>query len=81
VTNVVRHSGARSCRLSLTVEPGLLRLEVSDDGVGFSPGSSAGVGLRSMHERAEELGGRLELETVAGRGTRISARLPCPEVD
>ncbi|HEV2029913.1 MAG TPA: histidine kinase [Candidatus Dormibacteraeota bacterium] len=80
VTNVVRHSGARNCRLSVTLEGGVLRLEVSDDGAGLSPNASAGVGLSSMRERAEELGGRLELETAVGGGTRIAALLPCPEV-
>jgi signal transduction histidine kinase len=80
VTNVVRHSGARNCRLSVTLEGGVLRLEVSDDGAGLSPNASAGVGLSSMRERAEELGGRLELETAVEGGTRIAALLPCPEV-
>jgi signal transduction histidine kinase len=78
VANVVRHSGAHSCRLSMTFEGGVLRLEVSDDGAGLSTNASSGVGLSSMRERAEELGGRFELETVAGRGTRIAALLPCP---
>jgi signal transduction histidine kinase len=78
VANVVRHSGAHSCRLNMTFEGGVLRLEVSDDGAGLSTNASSGVGLRSMRERAEELGGRFELETVAGRGTRIAALLPCP---
>lgn len=80
VTNVVRHSGARNCRLSVTLEGGVLRLEVSDDGAGLSPNASHGVGLSSMRERAEELGGRLDLETVVGGGTRIAALLPCSEV-
>lgn len=80
VTNVVRHAGARSCRLSMTLEDGVLRLEVSDDGSGLSPNTSAGIGLSSMRERAEELGGRLELETAVGGGTRIVALLPCPVV-
>lgn len=80
VTNVVRHSGARNCRLSVTLEGGVLRLEVSDDGAGLSPSAFPGVGLSSMRERAEELGGRLDLETVVGGGTRIAAHLPCSAV-
>jgi len=80
VTNVVRHSGARNCRLSVTLEGGVLRLEVSDDGAGLSPNASHGVGVSSMRERAEELGGRLDLETAVGGGTRITALLPCSEV-
>jgi signal transduction histidine kinase len=78
VANVVRHSGARSCRLSLNLEGGLLRLEVTDDGKGVSPNETSGLGLSSMRERAEELGGHLEVGTVAGGGTRIAALLPCP---
>jgi signal transduction histidine kinase len=78
VANVLRHSGARNCRLSLTLEGGLLRLEVSDDGTGLSPNATSGLGLRSMRERAEELGGHFELGKAAGGGTRIAALLPCP---
>lgn len=79
VTNVVRHSKAGHCQMTIRLESGLLRIEVSDDGVGLSPNATAGVGLSSMRERAEELGWRMELETAAGRGTRIAALLRCSE--
>ena len=78
LTNVVRHSGARSCRLTLALESGFLRLEVLDDGAGLNGDSPAGVGLLSMRERAEELGGSLDLQPAAGGGTRLTALLPCP---
>jgi signal transduction histidine kinase len=77
LNNVVRHSGARHCRLALTVAGGGLRLEVCDDGSGIPAGAPAGIGLSSMRERAEELGGRLELESAEGGGTRLAAFLPC----
>lgn len=66
MTNVVRHAGARICRLLLTVDDEL-RLEVTDDGsgipAGVSTGKHDGVGLASMRARAEELGGRLEIRS------------------
>ena len=84
LANVVRHAGARSCVVRLSSGDGELRLEVSDDGVGLPPpgGSrSAGVGLHSMRERAEELGGSLRIEASPAGGTRVLARLPLPEGD
>jgi signal transduction histidine kinase len=77
LTNVVRHAAARSCVLRLTLdEPrGLLWLEIQDDGCGLPTMRRSGVGLQSMRERAEELGGSCEIESVPGGGTRVRARL------
>ena len=77
LTNVIRHSGARRCTLRLAVTGGEVRLEVTDDGAGIAPGAPAGVGLHSMRERAEELGGRLEVGSAEGGGGHIVAFLPC----
>jgi signal transduction histidine kinase len=50
---------------------------VEDDGTGMARDRTDGVGLRSMHERAAELGGELRIESGAGgRGTRVVATLP-----
>ncbi|MFB7471480.1 sensor histidine kinase [Kitasatospora sp. NPDC056184] len=58
LNNVVRHSGATAARLSLGVLPDRVTVEVADNGTGFPVRvSTPGVGLRSMAERAEELGG------------------------
>jgi signal transduction histidine kinase len=75
ITNVVRHSGARACKVSLAVVDDWLVLEVADDGVG-SVGSSDGVGRTSMRERAAELGGTTHFEERPGGGTVVTARLP-----
>jgi signal transduction histidine kinase len=77
LTNVVRHARARRCTLRLTMRRDGLVVEVSDDGSGLAAGAPAGIGLRSMRERAEELGGRLELVSTADGGTRLVAVLPC----
>jgi signal transduction histidine kinase len=80
ITNVSRHAKANSCRISLTVDKAwdMLVVEVTDDGVGMPEGRHAGVGMTSMRERAEELGGTLVVEQNAEGGTRVVARLPLP---
>ena len=79
LNNVARHAGARNCnvRLSLDEEAGMLALQVSDDGRGIEGGYEPGVGLSSMRERAEELGGSCRIEAVPSGGTRVTALLPC----
>jgi len=76
VNNVVRHADARYCVISIVIDNGLL-LIVEDDGRGIQSDQVAGVGLNSMRERAEELGGTFTIEPGARkRGTRIQAFLP-----
>jgi signal transduction histidine kinase len=74
LTNVVRHAGATHCRVQLLVDD-RLHLEVSDDGVGPGAGRDGGVGLVSMRERAERLGGRFTL-LDRDPGTAVLAELP-----
>lgn len=75
LANVVRHAGAGCCVVSIHVEHGL-QLAIADDGHGIPAGRSGGVGLLSMRERAEELGGSFAVEPNPGGGTRIIARFP-----
>lgn len=79
MTNVARHAAARECsvRLSLDEAAGRLRLEIQDDGHGLSPKRGRGVGIASMRERAEELGGSCVTESPPAGGTRVRATLPC----
>ena len=72
VTNVMRHAGARTCRITLEQTEEETRLEVRDDGRGAS--APEGVGLSVMRERVEGLGGRLE-RRVEG-GTVVAVVLP-----
>ena len=80
ITNVARHAHAGTCRLRLSVDQGagMLEVEITDDGVGIPGERVAGVGLSSMRERAEELGGTLAVEPGQEGGTRVLARLPLP---
>jgi signal transduction histidine kinase len=79
LTNVIRHADASSClvRLSLDESAGLLCLEVQDDGKGLLLKRRAGVGLNSMRERAEELGGSFTITSLPTGGTHLTAELPC----
>lgn len=70
VTNVVRHAGAGTCRITLEQTAGETRLEVSDDGRGGS--APEGIGLASMRERVEGLGGRLERRVETGSSLLIT---------
>lgn len=78
LTNVVRHAGPSTClvRLRLDETAGWLCLEIQDDGQGLPAVRRSGVGLNSMRERAEELGGTWMIEPVPTGGTRVLARLP-----
>lgn len=79
LTNVVRHAEASNCtvRLALDEEAGALDLEIEDNGRGIEEDHQAGVGLASMRERAEELGGSCTIEAVpSGSGIRVRAFLP-----
>jgi signal transduction histidine kinase len=76
ITNVVRHAHARECTVMLEAEKSRLVLTVSDDGMGLPPDIGLGVGLASMHERAEELGGSIEIAGRQAKGMRVTAILP-----
>ena len=80
LTNAARHAQARSCHIRLAIEdvPGRpeLVLEIADDGVGLPTKGRPGVGLSSMRERAEELGGKCTIESPPEGGTHVLARLP-----
>jgi signal transduction histidine kinase len=79
LTNVVKHAQARSGEVALTVGQEL-EIVVADDGVGLPAERRAGVGLTSMRERAEEIGGQCRLTAGEQGGVRVSARIPLPQI-
>jgi signal transduction histidine kinase/DNA-binding NarL/FixJ family response regulator len=77
LTNAVRHAGARSVRIGVIHEDGTVAVLVQDDGQGFAADEAIGsIGLRGMRERARLIGGTLEVESVAGWGTRVRVSAP-----
>ena len=74
ITNVVRHASATKCRVAATVSDHSLVLEVQDDGRGGA-GLNSGIGLRSMRDRADEIGGTVEIAS-AECGTKVTLSLP-----
>ena len=76
VTNAVRHAAPGRIDVRVTADGTDVHVEVSDDGTGLPAQRRAGVGLRSMADRAEELGGELAVGPVDAGGTRVLARLP-----
>jgi len=83
LNNVLRHSKAKHAQLHITFGDQEIILEISDDGIGFqTPKSptdfapSGHFGLLGMRERADLFGGRLEVQSEAGKGTRLTVRLP-----
>ena len=76
LTNATRHSGASAIEVGLRVDGETLTVSVMDDGVGIGADVTPGVGLASMRERADELGGTLAIDSPEGGGTRLIAHLP-----
>lgn len=80
LANALRHAGADEVSVRLAVEDGVARVEVADDGAGFDLTAARArpraLGLTSMQDRVDALGGRLQIDTAPGRGTRIVAEAP-----
>jgi signal transduction histidine kinase len=76
LSNVARHSGATSASVNVRGQNGSLDLTVTDDGTGFNPGRTRGIGLLGMEERVKQLGGRLEVRSEVGKGTTLRVTLP-----
>jgi PAS domain S-box-containing protein len=75
LANVQKHAAARSVTIRARIEDGDLLVEIADDGIGDA--KEEGTGLRGLADRVEALGGTLALQSPAGRGTRLNARIPC----
>jgi signal transduction histidine kinase len=77
LANVARHSQARRVEIELTYQPDRLQFYVADNGRGFDVNRKLpGMGLRTMRERIQSVGGKLTIESEIGKGTRVSAQVP-----
>jgi signal transduction histidine kinase len=84
LTNVRKHAAAREATVTLTSNgPDELRVVIADDGQGFTPGiqrsgEARPLGLTSMRERVEALGGTFQVNSRPGSGTQVTATIPIP---
>ncbi len=78
LNNAVRHSGATNAKVVVERLARSIAVRVTDDGRGFDPGRSRGMGILGMEERVKRLGGTLRVESQAGKGATVTAELPIP---
>jgi PAS domain S-box-containing protein len=79
LVNVVKHSGASSVQIELSMQQGGVELSISDDGGGFDPSTEPArghLGIPSMRERTESVGGRFSISSTPGSGTSVRFWLP-----
>jgi signal transduction histidine kinase len=77
LTNAARHANAKAVRVELLRDGDVVRLTVTDDGIGLTPGRHRrGFGLIGMEERVREIGGNLAIQSGEGRGTSVRAEVP-----
>lgn len=76
LANVAKHAGASAAVITLRHDPGVLRVDICDDGVGGAT-TDRGTGLRGLADRMEALGGRLQIWSARDRGTHLRAEIPC----
>ncbi len=78
LNNAARHSGGRRAWVRIEQTPGEIAVTVRDDGRGFDPAKTRGLGLLGIEERVRRLGGKLEIKSNAGQGTVLRAELALP---
>jgi signal transduction histidine kinase len=76
LTNTLKHANASEVQISVEYDDGVLRVDVTDDGVGGAD-VCAGSGLLGLRDRVTALGGTLFVRSTPGRGTSVSAAIPC----
>ena len=86
LTNVAKHADADHVLVQISLENGIVEVEIEDDGKGFDPasvrpsaGDLRGLGLLGIRERVELFDGTVEFDSSPGNGTRVYIRVPLPE--
>jgi signal transduction histidine kinase len=79
LNNIAKHANANAVEITVRASDSWLAITVQDDGRGFQHGRAHGLGLTGMHERAESLGGSVNITSGPGKGTLIEVALPLPQ--
>lgn len=77
LNNCIKYSEAKKLTVLLQYQPQLFILQVQDDGKGFDATQNIGIGLKSMLNRAQLIGGAFNLQSTQGKGTVVTIELPC----
>jgi signal transduction histidine kinase len=85
LANVRKHAHASAAQVVFAFNAGRIQVWIEDDGIGFDVAQFFNVdgqsfGLRSMHDRAEAIGGSFQIRSAPGRGTRVIVEIPCESV-
>jgi PAS domain S-box-containing protein len=77
LNNSLKHAQARNVKVTIRYEAAAVQINIADDGIGFDPrrARKGGMGLRTMRERADLLGGALEIQSSPGAGTSVTVRV------
>jgi signal transduction histidine kinase len=76
LANITRHAHAQNVKIQVQDLGEMLRIAVKDDGVGLSPQTQTGYGLRNMRDRARLLNGKIDFANPAGKGTLVTLEVP-----
>jgi signal transduction histidine kinase len=74
--NAARHAQAKNAKVSVKYDGQNVDVEISDDGIGFQPDRTRGMGILGMEERVRQLGGSIEVRSAPGKGATVHAVLP-----
>ena len=74
--NALTHAHAQTAKVSVKYHPQRVEVEVSDDGVGFQPDRTRGMGILGMEERVRQLSGTFDLDSSPGKGSTVRAVFP-----
>jgi signal transduction histidine kinase len=76
VTNIIKYANANEVEITLEVDDSALKLQITDNGVGFDVQKIIGIGLIGMREKVDNLKGRFDIQSDVGKGTRITIEIP-----
>jgi len=82
LNNALKHAQAKDVRIVIHCDDAMLKMEIQDDGMGFDPKqtTAGGMGMRTMRERAQAIGGEMRVESRPGKGTRVMVSVPWKKV-
>ena len=81
LNNAATHASARNAKVTVAQVSDKIKIEITDDGLGFDPKRQRGMGILGMEERVRRLGGTFTIESAPGKGATVKAELPLHHAD